>query len=145
MRLTNIARIMLQQRLKAEEGFRPFPYLDSVGTLTVGYGRNLVSRGLTEEEALHLLDNDIYMAEDQIDSAMPWTRELDEVRKAILIDMCTNLGLRGLLKFKKTLQAVKEGRYQDAGVEMLDSLWAKQVGNRAAVLAKAMEGGEWWN
>lgn len=137
-------RKSLLERLKKEEGYRQFPYLDSVGILTIGYGRNLVTNGMDQDEATWLLDNDITKAEHQVDSALPWARTLDEVRKAILVDMCHNLGLRGLLKFKKTLQSVREGRYQDAGVEMLASIWAKQVGSRATKLAVAMEKGEWW-
>jgi lysozyme len=49
------------------------------------------------------------------------------------------MGTFGLMKFQKTLQAIKEERYADAAAEMLDSKWADQVGNRAVALSRAME------
>lgn len=45
--------------LQEHEGFRQFPYLDSLGIQTIGYGRNLESRGISEPEASYLLSNDI--------------------------------------------------------------------------------------
>ena len=51
-----------------------------------------------------------------------------------------NLGYDRLSKFKKFLYALKKGLYEDAANEMLDSLWAKQVGNRATQLAALMRG-----
>ena len=134
----------LRDRLIVEEGFRQHPYLDSLGILTVGYGRNLISNGVSKEEADFMLMRDIIKAEDQVYAALPWTRDLDDVRCAILIDMAFNMGIKSLLKFKKTLKSVREKRFQEAAIEMLQSTWAKQVGDRADRLAKAMDDGKWW-
>ena len=84
----------LRDRLIVEEGFRQHPYLDSLGILTVGYGRNLISNGVSKEEADFMLMRDIIKAEDQVYAALPWTRDLDDVRCAILIDMAFNMELR---------------------------------------------------
>lgn len=57
--------------------------------------------------------------------------------------MCFNLGIAGLLKFKKFIAAVNDGFFELAAKEMLDSLWAKQVGNRAIELSEQIKTGEW--
>ncbi|MNR52556.1 hypothetical protein D3C85_1724170 [compost metagenome] len=57
--------------------------------------------------------------------------------------MAFNLGVEGLLKFKNTLRLVEIGDYKSASVEMLNSAWARQVGNRAKRLSKQMLTGEW--
>lgn len=129
-------------RLKQEEGFRQFPYTDSLGILTIGYGRNLVSRGISEEEASYILAKDVKMCEQQLLSALPWAKTLEEARLSVLVDMCFNIGLKSLMKFQQTLKAVKEARWEDAAKGMLNSLWAKQVGQRAVNLAEIMRTGQ---
>jgi lysozyme len=128
-------------RLKLHEGLRLKPYRDTVGKLTIGYGRNLTDRGLTEAEAEFLLDNDIKSHSEELAKALPWLVNLDPARQAVLVDMAFNLGVPGLLKFKNTLRAVREGRFEDAAKGMLASKWARQVKGRAVRLAEAMKTG----
>ena len=59
--------------------------------------------------------------------------------KAILINMCFNLGRTRLSKFKKTIAAIEAGDYETAAVEMRDSKWYRQVTKRAERLATRME------
>lgn len=134
----------LTPALMEEEGFRQYPYLDTMGFTTIGYGRNLNTVGISRDEGGVLLRNDIQRAMHEIGSALTWTRELDPVRLAILIDMDFNLGLKSLLKFKRTLLLIREKNFEAASKEMLDSTWAKQVQDRAARLSAAMKTGEWW-
>jgi lysozyme len=141
--MTSEMFLQLSSRLKREEGFRQFPYQDSLGILTIGYGRNLVSRGISEEEASFLLSKDVKMCEKQLDGALPWTRTLDEARRAVLVDMCFNIGLKSLLGFKNTLEAIRGANWEKAAKGMLSSLWAKQVGSRAQELAEIMRTGTW--
>lgn len=77
-----------------------------------------------------------------LDRTLPWWRGLDEVRKAILINMCFNLGLPRLMTFRKMLKALEDRNYELAAKEMLDSKWAKQVGNRAIELSEMMRTGK---
>ena len=86
--------------------------------------------------------NDINAVEDGLVVKLPWFNELDDVRKRVLIDMAFNLGLYGLLEFKNTLRYVSEGKYSQASRNMLLSLWADQVGQRAKTLSRMMETGE---
>jgi lysozyme len=130
----------LKQQLVQHEGLRLKPYKDTVGKLTIGVGRNL-EKGITEAEAMVLLDNDIISVFDDLDRYCPWWRRMSEARQMVLADMCFNLGIKRLMGFMKTLSAMQSGRYEVAAVEMLDSLWAKQVGRRAITLSEMMKEG----
>jgi lysozyme len=115
-------------------------YQDSLGIPTIGVGRNLQDVGVSEDEAMLLLDNDLLGVFNDLDRECPWWRQMAEERQMVLADMCFNMGIKRLLGFKKTLTAMQGGRYEAAAVEMLDSLWAKQVGKRAITLAEMMKG-----
>jgi lysozyme len=69
--------------------------------------------------------------------------ELDEIRQRVIIDMAFNMGVPRLNKFKKMWKAIEEENFEEAKIQMLDSRWASQVGNRAVRLSNAMETGEW--
>lgn len=130
---TEQARLVAQ--LKLHEGEKKKPYVDTVGKVTIGVGRNLTDRGLSEDEITYLLINDIKICEDDLDRALPWWRELDEVRQRVMIDLCFNLGITRLLGFKNTLKAIREKRWEAAKVGLLESLWAKQVKTRSTRLS----------
>lgn len=134
-------RQKLIQQLRRHEGERLKPYRCSSGKLTIGVGRNLDDRGITAAESAYLLNNDIDRIWVEVESRMPWIRQLNEARQRVLLDMAFNLGIDGLMKFRNTLATIRAGDYQKAGVMMLDSLWAKQVGNRAQRLAVMMQTG----
>lgn len=132
----------LKQQLIEHEGLKLTLYKDTENKWTIGCGRNLQDRGISEEEALFLLDNDIGMVREQLEERFPWFLDLDEIRQRVLSDMCFNLGITGLVGFKKMLTAVKDKHYQAASKHMLASVWATQVKRRATRLAKMMETGE---
>ena len=136
--------ILLQRQLLEHEGFRSAAYQDSLGYWSIGIGRMIDSRrggGITSDEAIYLLNNDIRKVKQQLDTAMSWWRGLDPVRQRVLMDMCFNLGLDGLLDFKNTLRAVSKQDWVDAADGMLASLWAQQTGRRAHRLAQMMRTG----
>lgn len=130
----------LVKQLGEHEGLRLKPYHCTAGKLTIGYGRNLDDRGITKEEAAFLLENDIQeCVGDTINiiGEEVW-HQLSDSRQRVLVDMRYNLGGRGLRTFKNTLQAVRDGRYEDAARGMMNSKWAKQVGRRAKTLSEMM-------
>lgn len=145
----------LRVMLTLHEDDRQFPYGDADGrtlrpgsivngNVTIGIGRNLTGKGLSEPERQLLFGNDLADIERQLSGALPWTSAIDPVRKCILADMCFNMGINRLLAFTRTLSLIRTGRYVEAAGAMLDSLWAKQVGQRAIRLAKMMESGVWY-
>lgn len=132
----------LYEQLELHEGKKSKPYKDTVGKLTIGIGRNLDDRGITEEEIVFLFGTDVALVEKDLDKNLKWWRDMSEVRQRVLADMCFNLGITKLLTFKNTLEAMRTGRYNDAASGMLNSLWAKQVKGRAVRLANMMRTGE---
>jgi lysozyme len=137
-----IDRAAMTRQLRLHEGERLMPYRCTAGKLTIGVGRNLEDRGITREESAYLLANDIAAEERELLRALPWVAELDEVRQRVLLDMSFNLGLVGLLGFKRTLATIQAGDYQAASTMMLDSKWAGQVGQRAERLSRMMATGK---
>jgi lysozyme len=151
-------------QLKRHEGFRSRPYRDTVGKLTIGYGRNLddvplneeelklvgaasqeevIKKGLSESQAELLLILEVQRLHGELGRKLPWFARLDEARQAVLLNMAFNLGTAGLLAFVNTLRCVKNGDYMQAAKNMLVSKWARQVGKRAHELALQMERGKY--
>lgn len=128
----------LAQDLLRDEGLRLKPYRCTAGRLTIGVGRNLDDRGITEAEALSLLDNDIKSFWGQLMVKLPWVLHAPEAVQEVLVNMCFNLGLAGLLQFRQTLDHMQAGRYPEAAAELLRSKWAGQVGARAERLARKL-------
>jgi lysozyme len=95
---------------------------------------------ITTAEAFALLEADVAEAAYRVKGLLG-DLELDPVRLRALTNMAFNLGGR-LGDFKHFLAAVKAGDWQAAGQNMADSLWAKQVGERAVRLRKMIETGE---
>ncbi len=132
--------INCKERIKQHEGFREKPYRCTAGKLTIGYGRNIENNGITEAEASFLLDNDLKRCEAECRQAFSWFDNLDDIRQGIIIEMDFNLGLKNFKGFRKMLAACEKQDYELAAREMLDSLWARQVGQRAETLADLMKG-----
>ena len=134
----------LKKLTKEFEGCRLKPYKCPAGKLTIGYGRNLDDVGISQAEADMMFERDFAKAEADVrDLCKEFGINVDDLieqRFYVLTDMCFNLGKGGLKKFKKLFSALKKGLYDDAANAMLDSLWAKQVGNRATKLAVLMRG-----
>lgn len=131
--------------IKKHEGLRLKPYLCTEGRTTIGYGRNIQDKGITQKEADMLLLNDLNDAERDARVLCYGFDILTEARQAALVDMALNLGFARLKGFKNFLAAVNAKNYKVAAEEMLDSRWAKQVGDRATELSELMKTGEWKN
>ncbi|KKM89778.1 hypothetical protein LCGC14_1245310 [marine sediment metagenome] len=121
------------------EGLRLKPYLDSVGKLTIGVGRNLDDMGISKEEAMFLLRNDLKRVMTEARGSLPFYDELSIVRQDVILDMVFNLGITRFLGFKKMIRALKKENYKEASVEMKKSKWYQQVPNRAKELIKMMK------
>tara|TARA_R100000353_G_scaffold47128_1_gene37589 strand:+ start:460 stop:945 length:486 start_codon:yes stop_codon:yes gene_type:complete len=153
----------LLDQLVLHEGLELLPYKDTLNIDTIGIGRNLEHRGLSEEELAHigkdisdicewgitkeqayyLAENDVKIVEKEVCKSHPCVIELDEIRQRVIIDMAFNMGVPRLSKFVKMWKAIHEENFEEVKIQMLDSRWANQVGNRAVRLSNAMETGEW--
>ena len=141
-------------QLKRHEGFDLEAYRCSLGALTIGWGHNcdavpvqgvskpgdVISRGTAEV----LLDNDVKMVAKELDRLIPWWRGLDMPRQGVLLNMGFQMGVSGLMGFRKALARLEAGDWQEAARQMLDSKWAKkQTPSRAAELATQVILNEW--
>jgi lysozyme len=130
----------LRERIIKHEGIRLKPYRDSLGYLTIGIGRCLDKKGISQTEANILLLNDINDSLEAVRQNISFYNDLDDLRQEILVEMCFQMGTGGLLGFKKFLKHLKDGEYDKASKEMLRSDWAFQTPNRAQELADIMKG-----
>ena len=131
----------LLQQLRQDEGFRGIAYQDSLGNWTIGYG-HLLSNPITERAATEILQDDVNIAiRDFASLPHKFRKNLNEARRRVVINMLFNMGLGRFLTFKKMIQAVIDEEFEQAALEMLDSVWAKQVKGRAVRLAEIMKYG----
>ena len=126
--------------LVKHEGLKLFPYVDTVGKLTIGCGHNLTNKGLTTFQVLNILNDDINDVTQFLDWKLPWWRNLDDVRQRALADMTFDL-MGKILGFKKFLAALQSKDWEKASSELLDSEFAHQVGNRAIELSTMVRTG----
>lgn len=133
----------LTAQLNVDEGRKKRMYLDTATPprWTAGVGRNISDRDFSEDEIDLMLKNDIALIIIQLDKLLPWWRDMNDVRQNVLINMCF-MGIGKVLGFKNALTFMHAGEYAAAAKGMLDSLWAKQVGDRATRLATMMRTGE---
>ncbi|MEI6745736.1 MAG: glycoside hydrolase family protein [Methylococcaceae bacterium] len=142
--------------LKRHEGFRATCYKCTAGKLTIGYGYNLeanplklrasevedmIENGITRHFAEILLTMMVCEITKTLQVKIEGFEKLDEARRWVLINMCYNMGLNGLLGFKNTLEFIRKGNYESAAYNMMKSKWAAQVKGRASELAKIMRDG----
>lgn len=133
--------LVLRNLLIRHEGMKLKPYRDTMGKLTIGVGRNLDERGITEAEAIEMLFNDIHICVREAENTFPWFKEIDGYRKIVVISMIFNMGMPRFKQFKKLIAAIEARDFRQAFLEMLDSVWAEQVGYRSEELAKMMRDG----
>ena len=159
--MKTIDNLILQ--LKRHEGLKLMPYRCTEGKLTFGHGRNLEDNPLTKKEKVYLdcpdedsfpghkiteiqagvlLINDIKRIEDELNRRLFFHR-LNEPRQGVLINMAFNLGVSGMMNFKKMIASIMQEDFANARDEMLDSKWANQVPRRANELAEQMLTGKW--
>lgn len=127
---------LLHLHLRRDEGLRLKPYKDSVGKITIGVGRNLEDRGISNDEADLMLSNDIRHHINDLNKALPWIKQKPVAVRLGLYNMAFNLGVPRLLGFEKMLERIDHDDYEGAAKEALDSKWAKQVGKRADRIAE---------
>ncbi len=141
----------IKDLLIRHEGYRTKFYYDSLGYVTVGVGHLADPRKgaeLPREIVDRLFELDLAEHERLLVAAIPWVTTLSPVRYAVLVDMAFNLGPEPfdgdrVKDWPNFVQQVKDGKYEEAAKNMLSTTWAKQVGPRAARLAKMMETNQW--
>ena len=138
----------LREELKRDEGCVLSVYLDHLNLKTVGIGHLLtewdeeydkpVGTEVSEERVNELFAKDIEVTIDECKVLYEHFDDLPEEAQRIIANMMFNLGRPRLSKFKKMREAVMDANWIEAAIQMEDSLWAKQVPNRAERLCERM-------
>ena len=140
-----MVREKLLDMLMLHEGLELKPYQCTADKTTIGVGRNLQDVGITEDEAKYLLQNDIDRILKEVEH-WSFLEKLNEPRQAVILDMVFNMGITrfNANTWVKTFAAIQDNDWEKAANEMLESKWAKQVGQRAIRLSQMMRKGEWY-
>ncbi len=119
----------LRSNIAQAEGCRLCAYRDSVGVWTIGYGHTPARDGMicTQEQAEKWLDGDIDQARALV-AKLPEAQGLDPVRTDALVELMFNLGPAKWKLFVKTRAALADKEWFNAHNNLLNSLWASQVG-----------------
>lgn len=131
----------LKEWLKKCEGYRNKIYKCTAGANTIGFGRNLDQNGISMDEAELMLNNDIRRCQSEL-RQYGWYRNQPTGVQDALTNMCFNMGISRLVCFTKMIAALNKNDYTTAAKEALDSLWAKQVGQRAKDVALMIREGK---
>ena len=126
----------LLKQIKQHEGFKSSVYQCSEGYDTIGYGFAIKDLEIDEDIAELILMRRIDKLQKRIASTFGWWLNSDQEIKDVVTNMCYQLGVSGFSKFKKTIYYLETEQYEDASLEMLNSLWAKQTPNRARELSE---------
>jgi lysozyme len=140
----------VEDLLIKHEGSKNVIYPDSLGKPTIGIGHCLqgnplpvtMQPPLSQMQIDQLFQADLAVVMKDLKN-LDWFPNLDEVRQAVIIDMTFNMGWPTFQKFHNTLLLIEQGKYNAAAEEMLLSLWAKQLPNRAKENSLMMATGLW--
>ncbi len=133
-------RQTLRTILIEHEGKKSHVYKDTLGNLTIGIGRNLSGTNLYDNEIELMFENDTDWLYNQFMTTFDWFVDICEPRQIALIDMAF-MGWKNFLEFKNMLAAFAKGDYTTASAEILNSSYAKQVGQRAKDIARIIRMG----
>ncbi len=111
-------------------------YTDKTGHLTIGYGYNLSvysyeSERITKPQVYRLL-TDILKENHKTLLSYGWYKNLDAMRRMVILDLSYNLGLSGLFKFKQFIKAIEDKNYALAVEWLQKSPYFNQVRKRAS-------------
>ena len=146
-RATKEVRTIARRNIRNAEGCRAQPYLDTEGHLTVGIGHLLENGGAPlPQDAIESIFRSDYLQAESDAYLVLWkdcglkVTDLSSHQMAGLVEMCFQLGLTRLRKFKRMLEAISDRDGETAAKEALDSKWAKQTPGRATRIAEMIRG-----
>ena len=126
--------------IKAHEGYEPMVYQCTEDHDTIGIGFKVADLKLSEKVCDLILEEKLNELIPQIERKLSWFRYAQDEVKLVIVNMSYQMGLSGVLKFKRTLIALEMKKWDTAADEMLDSLWARQTSRRANELADLIRG-----
>ena len=128
----------LLEAVKLSEGFRDRVYKDTLGIDTIGYGFAIKDLILDEDISEMILRRKLDNLIDRANKRFKFLKKLPQKAQDVIYEMCYQLGVTGVSKFKKTLLYLENKEFRMVSKEMLDSKWARQTPNRANKLSDIM-------
>ena len=125
--------------IKKHEGYVGVVYKDSLGIDTIGYGFAIKDLELDVDICDIILERKLKELETRVNLKFKWFMYMPQEIKDVIMEMCYQLGVGSVSKFKKTIAYLQNKHWEEASVEMLDSLWAKQTPNRAKELSNRVK------
>ena len=129
----------LLEAVKLSEGFRDRVYKCTEGYYTIGYGFAIKDLIMDEDIAEMILRRKLDSLIDKADKKFIFLKNLPVVVRDVIYEMCYQMGVTGVSKFKKTLAYLENNEFKMAAKEMLDSRWARQTPNRAKKLSEIVK------
>ena len=134
----------LKSEIKEHEGYRDTVYLDSLSKRTVGFGHLCVEdhwedgKQYDKEYLEEIFEKDFNIALTD-DNKILEGKPVNHIAIEVIIELVFNIGMPRTKKFVKCLAALDNEDYNEAGNQILDSLYAKQVPARAGKLSGKMK------
>ena len=132
-------KMSLIESIKKHEGYVGVVYKDSLGIDTIGYGFAIKDLELDADICDIILERKLKDLNDMIKIKFSWYKYMPQEIKDVVMEMCYQLGVTGVSKFKKTIAYLQNKEFKNASIEMLDSRWAKQTPNRAKELSNRVK------
>ena len=147
MEITNLNFIdELKQRIIQHEGKVNKCYLDHLGNATIGIGHLVtmddqidVNKEYDDEFIMQLFEKDFKTALEGA-TRLCQDMKLPDEKFGVFVEMCFQLGVNGVSKFKNALAHAKNHAWDKCADELLSSRWHQQTPNRAKALADVMRG-----
>ena len=138
----------LREQLEIDEGVVHEIYLDHLGYHTIGighlvtdedpeYGANVGTK-VDESRCIEAFNQDVETVIKDCKILYPDFDDLPEEVQQIVANMMFNMGRPRLSKFKGMKRGVDAKDWNAAADEMVDSVWYRQVTNRAERLVERM-------
>ena len=131
----NYSMDTVASQIRFEEGIRLKKYQCTAGKDTIGIGHNLtahptfngekIPNKITKEFAELLFDNDLKYTYEILKIRFPLVETLAPAHRDAVLNMAFQLGVDGLLGFKRMIDAIVAGKFDEAAKHALDSKWAK--------------------
>tara|TARA_B110000285_G_C14600724_1_gene370531 strand:+ start:20 stop:430 length:411 start_codon:yes stop_codon:yes gene_type:complete len=127
--------VRLRETITRHEGSRLQMYQDSLGIWTIGVGHNIQEKGISPKVMELMLDEDLEEAISELKRSVSFFSKMPQQVQEALVNLSFNMGIPRLMQFKKTLALLREGDFESAADELLDSRYSEQVGRRALEIA----------
>jgi lysozyme len=122
----------IKEMLIKNEGLVLQVYKDSLGYDTIGVGRCLDKNGISEDEAMYLLENDIERVIASLDKNWKVWRTFPPIAQEVCVDCTFQMGISGWMNFRRTRALMEMGAWLEASEEILRSKYNTQTPVRCA-------------